>query len=179
MPASVLARTTSSSSCADRIARGQMIDVAIPGFGRLELSHLICDYNGTLASDGVLLSGIRERFSSLAGRLQIHVVTGDTFGTARSQLAGQDCELVVLPASDQAQAKKRFIDDLGGQRVVAVGNGRNDRLMLAAAALGIGVCGDEGIATEALHACTIVVRNIHDALDLLLSEKRLIASLRG
>jgi len=51
--------------------------------------------------------------------------------------------------------------------------------MLAAAALGIGVCGDEGISTEALQSCAIVVRNIHDALDLLLSEKRLIATLRG
>ncbi len=156
-----------------------MIDVAIPGFGRLELSHLICDYNGTLAADGVLLSGIRERFSRLAERLQIHVVTGDTFGTAHSQLEGLDCELVVLPASEQAEAKRRFIDGLGPNRAVAVGNGRNDRLMLAAAALGIGVCGDEGIAAEALRACVIVVRDIHDAFDLLLSEKRLIASLRS
>ena len=156
-----------------------MIEFTIPGFGRLELSHLVCDYNGTLAADGVLLSGIRERFSSLAKRLQIHVVTADTFGTARSQLADLGCALVVLPASEQAQAKKRFVDGLGPQRVVAVGNGRNDALMLAAAALGIGVCGDEGIATEALRSCAIVVRNIHDALDLLLSEKRLIASLRG
>ena len=35
------------------------------------------------------------------------------------------------------------------------------------------------IASEALRSCTIVVRHIHDALDLLLSEKRLIASLRS
>lgn len=156
-----------------------MIDVAIPGFGRLELSHLVCDYNGTLALDGVLLSGIRERVARLAERLQIHVVTADTFGTARLQLADLGCELAVLPAQEQAEAKKRFVEDLGPHRAVAVGNGRNDRLMLAAAALGIGVCGDEGIATEALHSCTIVVRNIRDALDLLLSERRLIASLRG
>jgi P-type E1-E2 ATPase len=155
-----------------------MIEVAIPGFGRLELSNLICDYNGTLATDGLLLSGIRERISRLAERVQIHVVTGDTFGTARSQLADLACDLVVLPALEQAQAKKRFVDGLGGDGVVAVGNGRNDALMLAAAALGIGVCGDEGIATEALQSCVIVVRNIHDALDLLLSKQRLIASLR-
>ena len=35
-----------------------MIDVAIPGFGRLALEHLVCDYNGTLARDGVLLDGV-------------------------------------------------------------------------------------------------------------------------
>jgi P-type E1-E2 ATPase len=156
-----------------------MIEVAIPGFGRIELSNLVCDYNGTLASDGLLLSGIRERIARLAERLQIHVISGDTFGTARSQLVDLACEIVILPASKQAQAKKRFVDALGRHGVVAVGNGRNDRSMLAAAALGIGVCGDEGIATEALQSCEIVVRNIHDAFDLLLSERRLIASLRG
>jgi soluble P-type ATPase len=156
-----------------------MIDVAIPGFGRIELSDLVCDYNGTLAADGVLLSGIRERVSRLSGRMRVHVVTGDTFGTARSQLADLGCALVILPESDQAEAKRVFVDGLGPQRVVAVGNGRNDRLMLASAALGIGVCGDEGIAGEALRSCTIVVRHIHDALDLLLSEKRLMATLRG
>ena len=29
-----------------------MIDLEIPGFGRLELVDLVCDYNGTLAQDG-------------------------------------------------------------------------------------------------------------------------------
>ena len=156
-----------------------MIDVAIPGFRRLELTDLVCDFNGTLASDGVLLSGIRDRVSRLAKRLQIHVISGDTFGTARPQLTDLACEIVILPALEQAQAKQHFVDGLGRNGVVAVGNGRNDALMLAAAALGIGVCGDEGIAAEALQSCAIVVRNIHDALDLLLSEKRLIATLRG
>jgi soluble P-type ATPase len=47
---------------------------------------------------------------------------------------------------------------------VAIGNGRNDRLMLAAAVLGIGVVGGEGLAGEALRASGIVVRHIVDAL---------------
>ncbi len=67
---------------------------------------------------------------------------------------------------------------LDAHHVVAVGNGRNDRLMLAAAALGIGVCGREGIASEAMQSSRIVVGNILDALDLMLSTTRLIASLR-
>jgi hypothetical protein len=48
-------------------ARGEaMIDVAIPGFGRLALEHLVCDYNGTLARDGVLLDGVAARLTALA-----------------------------------------------------------------------------------------------------------------
>ena len=30
-----------------------MIDIEIPGFGRLQLSHFVSDYNGTLAPDGL------------------------------------------------------------------------------------------------------------------------------
>jgi soluble P-type ATPase len=62
---------------------------------------------------------------------------------------------------------------------VAIGNGRNDRLMLAAAVLGIGVVGGEGLAGEALRASGIVVRHIVDALELLPEPRRLIATLRG
>ena len=66
----------------------------------------------------------------------------------------------------------------GAQRVVALANGRNDRLMLAEAALGIGIVGDEGLAAETLFASDIVVRHVADAFDLLLEPRRLIASLR-
>ncbi len=64
-------------------------------------------------------------------------------------------------------------------RVVAIGNGRNDRMMLDAAALGIAVCGAEGAAAETLEAADIVVGRIVDALDLLLHPKRLVATLRA
>jgi soluble P-type ATPase len=156
-----------------------MIDVAIPGFGRLELTDLVCDYNGTLAQDGVLPPDVRERLVRLSAQLRLHVVTADTFGTARAEIGDLDCHVVVLPAEDQAEAKRRHVEALGAQHVVAVGNGRNDRRMLAAAALGIGVCGGEGIASEALQACTIVVRDVRDALDLLGSPARLTATLRS
>jgi P-type E1-E2 ATPase len=156
-----------------------MIDVTIPGFGRLQLAHLVCDYNGTLAHDGVLPPEVRERVAALPARLRVHVVTGDTFGTARSSLGDLDCALVVLPAEQQGEAKLRYLEALDPARVVAIGNGRNDRLMLKAAALGIGVLGGEGSAGEALAACTVVVRDVRDALDLLVHPKRLTATLRG
>jgi soluble P-type ATPase len=62
--------------------------------------------------------------------------------------------------------------------VAAIGNGRNDQLMLAAAALGIAVVQEEGAAIESLSAADVVLPDIRSALDLLLFPKRLIATLR-
>jgi soluble P-type ATPase len=156
-----------------------MIDLVIPGFGRLELADLVCDYNGTLARDGALLPHVRERLLRLSAGLRLHVVTADTFGTVRAAIGDLDCRLAVLPDEDQAEGKRRYVESLGARHVVAIGNGRNDRRMLAAAALGIAVCGGEGLATEALQASAIVVRDVCDALDLLARPARLKATLRS
>lgn len=156
-----------------------MIDIAIPSFGRLTVSALVCDYNGTLARDGLLLDPVRMHLPRLAQKLHIHVVTGDTFGTVHQQLHGLPCEIGVMPAEEQAEAKAALVARLGPENVVAIGNGRNDRLMLAAAALGVGVIGDEGLATEALQASDVIARHIVDAFELLLEPRRLIATLRG
>jgi len=156
-----------------------MLDISIPGYGRLRLTDLVCDFNGTLAAAGELAPGVRERLPRLAGLLRIHVVTGDTFGTARAELAGSPCAIVVLAQEGQAEAKVRFARELGASQVVAVGNGRNDRLLLEAVALAIGVCGREGIAAEALQATDIVVPDPASALDLLLDTNRLVATLRS
>jgi soluble P-type ATPase len=59
-----------------------------------------------------------------------------------------------------------------------MGNGNNDELILKEAALGIAILGDEGISVTALKQADIMVKNISDALDLLLKPKRLMATLR-
>lgn len=156
-----------------------MIDVSIPGFGRLQLTTLVCDYNGTLARDGLLLDEVRTYLPRIAEKLRIHVVTGDTFGTVHKELQGIPCEVGVMPPEGQAEAKMELVTRLGAQTIVAVGNGRNDRLMLAAVALGIGVVGSEGMAGEVQQASDVVVRHIVDAFELLLEPRRLVATLRG
>jgi soluble P-type ATPase len=50
--------------------------------------------------------------------------------------------------------------------------------MLAAAALGIAVVGPEGAAGAAVRAADVVCASIVDALDLLLDERLLVATLR-
>jgi len=156
-----------------------MLDLAIPGFKQLSLEHLVLDFNGTLAMDGMLLAGVSDRLRSLAGRLRIQVVTADTFGHAREALAGLEVELTVLGPDRQAEAKRDLVGRLGPQRVAAVGNGRNDRLMLRVAALGIAVSGLEGTAVEALTAAHLFIPGIREALGLLDAPLRLTATLRG
>lgn len=156
-----------------------MIETSIAGFGTLRLAHVVCDYNGTLALDGRLLPGVRERFVRLCANVELHVITADTFGLAAAELAGLPASLVVLPPESQADAKLRFIEKLGATACVAIGNGRNDRKMLNAAGLGIALIQNEGAAVETITCAKIVATNIVDALDLLLNPKRLIATLRS
>jgi soluble P-type ATPase len=155
-----------------------MLDINIPGAQPLHLSHLILDYNGTLACDGSILPGVAERLKILAERLEIHIVTADTFGSVRTQVARLPVQLAVIPPEKQAQAKAAYIENLGSANSAAIGNGRNDALMLQQAALGIAVMQTEGAATAALLAADVVTPGIVDALDLLLHPDRLKATLR-
>jgi soluble P-type ATPase len=156
-----------------------MLRVRIPGYGSLSIAHLVLDYNGTLAVDGNLLPRVKERLRRLANEVRVHTVTADTFGRASSQLKGVACELVILGEHRQDHAKAAYVRRLGPSRTACVGNGRNDRLMLRAAALGIAVIQAEGAAAAALQEADLVVTDVRDALDLLLNPLRLVAGLRS
>ena len=156
-----------------------MISIDIPGFRTINLVHLVMDYNGTLAVDGMLLPGVAEVLKNLASQINIHVITADTFGMVKEQLKGLPVEITITPMEDQAGAKLRFISELGTDSVVAIGNGRNDRKMLEAATLGIAVIQTEGSAAETLTGADVVSPGILEALELLLNPKRLIATLRS
>ena len=156
-----------------------MIEVAIPGYGSLHLEYLVLDHNGTLAVDGLLQPGVKERLRQLAKDLTIYVVTADTFGKAASELKGVPCELTILPPGDQDIGKLQFVQRLGKERTVCMGNGRNDRLMLAEAALGVAVILEEGAAAETIASADVVCSGIVPALELLLHPLRLTATLRS
>jgi len=156
-----------------------MVSIDIPGFRTLRLAHLVLDYNGTLALDGRLLPGVKARLGRLAGSIDVHVVTADTFGKARSELRGVDCRLEILRGAGEDRAKAAYVRRLGAARVACIGNGRNDRLMLRLAALGIAVLQAEGAAAQTLAAADLAVPRAIDALDLFLHPRRLVASLRS
>jgi len=156
-----------------------VLSLTIPGGKTLELSHLVLDYNGTIACDGRLIDGVKGRLLVLAKSLTIHVVTADTFGSVREALTGIPCRLIIIPVEHKAEAKRAWVAELKAASCVCVGNGRNDRLMLNDAALGIAVVQAEGAAVEAVLAADILVSNVLDALDLLSHPLRLTATLRS
>ncbi|MEF2144708.1 MAG: ATPase P [Desulfovibrionaceae bacterium] len=155
-----------------------MLKMDIPGFGPLQLDKLVLDFNGTLAQDGALLPGVAGILRRLAPLLELYVVTADTHGTCAHILAGLPVQLAVLGPGAEDQAKLDHVRRLDPRTCAAVGNGRNDALMLAECALGVAVCQGECAAAQALAAADIVAPDILSALGLFIKPKRLEASLR-
>jgi soluble P-type ATPase len=157
--------------------RPRMLPLTIDGADgtALALTDLVLDFNGTLATDGVLREGVTARLHALAQHVAVTVLTADTFGTAEAALARAPVRVArVETGQDKADAVAR----LGPQRVAIIGNGRNDAAMARLAALSIAVVGTEGAAAELLREADVVVADILDALDLLLDPLRLRATLR-
>lgn len=155
-----------------------MIQVSIPGFGDLNLKNLILDYNGTIAVDGKLADGVAERLINLSRQLSIHIVTADTFGTVEKNIGDLPVKIAVLEKNNQDIAKLDYLNSLGPDMTACIGNGRNDRLMLDASALGMAVILKEGTYFKTLQSADLVFTDITDALDVLLNPLRLIADLR-
>ena len=155
-----------------------MIRVDIQGFGIIELHHFVTDFSGTLAVDGSLVPGIKEKLNELSNHLTVHVITSDTFGKAREELQGIKCRIQLIEGDHHTRQKETYVTSLGAEVVAALGNGNNDAAMLRAVRLGICVCLKEGCSVEALNASRVLVSSPTDAIDLLLNPKRLRATMR-
>lgn len=154
-----------------------MLTVNIPGRAPLELSHLVLDYNGTIALDGGIIDVIRPRLEALAKALSIWVITADTHGTAAETCKGLPLQVRAFPTTQVGDIKADWCKGLTGG-VVCVGNGFNDIQMSEVCDLSICVIGPEGCCGALLTHCDVVVTSIEDALDLLIRTDRLRATLR-
>lgn len=155
-----------------------MIELNIPGRGLIELDYLVCDVNGTLALDGQLFDGLIRPLTVLRDRLELHLLTADTFGKQAVIDRQLGLEAVRVQPCDEARQKAEYVHRLGAGRVVAIGQGANDALMLKEAGLGICVMSQEGVAVEALLAADLVLSDIFSAMDLLEKPLRIVATLR-
>ncbi|MDR1977918.1 MAG: HAD family hydrolase [Synergistaceae bacterium] len=157
-----------------------MIKFEMPDGSIIEIRNVVLDFNGTIATDGVPIPGVAERLLHLSQRgVNVHLITADTHGTVREQCKDLLIDIDVCEGADVKEQKRRLVRELGSQWTVAVGNGRNDVGMLQESGLSISVIEREGCFTKSLLASDIVVKSILDALDLLLREKRLKATLRS
>jgi P-type E1-E2 ATPase len=155
-----------------------MIELNIPGRGRLQLEHLVADVNGTLAVDGQLIPGVAASLLGISDRLDLHLVTADTHG---GQAAIDDRLGIVAQRVDpkrEVESKSEYVDGLGAETVVAIGQGANDAGMLRVAAIGVAVLSAEGLSTDTLSAADLLMPDFLSALELLERPMRLVASLR-
>jgi len=156
-----------------------MITIDIPGFKRLEIKHVVCDYNGTIAVDGKMIEGVCEIINDLSKDLDFHVITADTFGFVERELENVRCKLVKISAQNQAVGKLEYVLNLDKDKTICIGNGNNDKLMVREAVLGIALLQEEGACIETLLVSDIVCKNIIDAFGYFMEPKRLIATLRS
>lgn len=155
-----------------------MIELNIPGRGLIRLQHLVCDVNGTLATDGQLPEGVKQRLNSLRDRLTLHLLTADTHGNQSIIDQQLNIKSIRIQPGMESEQKAEYVKQLGAETVVAIGQGANDAGMLGAATLGICVLSPEGTAVEALLEADLVVSNIPDALEILEKPLRIVATLR-
>jgi soluble P-type ATPase len=150
------------------------VEVCIPGLAALHLEHLLLDVNGTLTNRGSMVAGVQARVAELRNRFEVHLLSADTFGTLDSITELLDVSGMRAASGEE---KLRELDRLGHDRCAVVGNGANDALVIAAAAVGV-VVGPEGVSGAALMAADVVCTSAAEALDLLLEPKALAATLR-
>jgi P-type E1-E2 ATPase len=155
-----------------------MIELKIPGRGTIQLEHIVSDVNGTLAVDGLLHDGLVRRLHFLQDRLCLHLLTADTHGKQKIIDGQLNLTAVRVQPGREAEQKAEFVNQLGAEKVVAIGQGANDATMLETAAIGIGILSIEGLAAEALQSADLIVPDIFAALDLLEKPLRMVASLR-
>jgi P-type E1-E2 ATPase len=155
-----------------------MIELNIPGRGLIRLQHLVCDVNGTLAVDGQLPEGVKLRLNSLRDRLTLHLLTADTHGKQSTIDQQLNVKAVRLQMGTESEQKAEYVQQLGADMVVAIGQGANDAGMLRAATLGICVLSVEGTAVKTLLEADLVVNTIQEALELLEKPLRIVATLR-
>ena len=155
-----------------------MIRIEIPGREALEISHVVLDYNGTIAVDGILAEGIDERIKKLRQQVEIHVLTADTYGTVRAQCAHLPVNVHTFPREGAGLCKLEIVEGLKGG-VVCFGNGFNDIPMFDKADLAVAVLLGEGMYAGLLSHADIFVKSITDGLDLLLKPDHIRADLRN
>lgn len=155
-----------------------MITIEIPGRKPLQIEHVVLDYNGTIAVDGLLLEGVGERIARLQKDVTVYVLTADTYGTVARQCAPLGVTVKTFPREGAAVCKEEIVRGLSGG-VACLGNGYNDIQMFDAADLSIAILEREGMCAALMAHADVLVSASVDGLDLLLKPDRLRATLRS
>lgn len=155
-----------------------MIAINIPGREAIDASNIVFDYNGTLAVNGRMNQNTIDVLIRLKEIADVYILTADTYGTVKSECINLGVKVKTFPKEGAAIFKREIVEKLPGKSI-CIGNGYNDIEMFKAAALSIGVIGEEGFSGKLLAYSDIVVNSIDDAFNLLFNTERIKATLRS
>ncbi|WP_456366335.1 HAD family hydrolase [Thermococcus sp.] len=149
------------------------MEVEVPNYGTVKFSAVLFDLNGTLGEAGRVSKEVKELLKRLCEKYTVVVLSSNTFGTLGEEMEGIPVRVEsVKDGIEKAKIAEAY------SPYAAVGNGNNDVAMLEAAELAFCVIGPEGAAVDALLVSDIAVRDVRDAMKMLLDERKLIATLR-
>ena len=155
-----------------------MKTIHVPGYGSLALENVVLDLNGTLTESGDFIPGVLDALNALGtAGFKIYVLSGDTRGRLRQTF--QNLPGIKAVVTKTARDKRKFVESIGPERTVCVGNGNIDVEMLQVARLAVCTIQAEGATTKAMLQAHILVTHIIHALEILLDPDKLIATLRS
>lgn len=156
-----------------------MLLYEIPGRDNIQINNVVFDYNGTIAVNGKLIEGVKERINKLAEDVKVYILTADTYGTVERECKDINCKVLTFPKDKAGQFKKNIVKDLNGKYTICVGNGYNDIPMFQESILSIGIIEGEGASGKLIAQSDIVVGSIIDALNIILNKNMIKATLRN
>ena len=156
-----------------------MVSIDIPGKGKMNIENLVLDFNGTIAYDGNIKNGIRDKIQRVHEMgINIYILSADTYHQAAEQCKDMPVTLEIFDVDNAALSKREIVNNIDSKLTMTIGNGNNDVEMFEESILSVAVIGDEGCAVKAIFAADIITNNIDDAIDLLLNPHRIKATLR-
>lgn len=154
------------------------LNIDIPSYRNFEIENVVFDYNGTIAVDGKLIEGVKEKLIEADKIVNVYIVTADTYGTVAKNFKNLNVKVKIITKENGSVDKLELVKELGADKTIAVGNGNIDELMLKESAIGICILGEEGLSTRAILASDIVLKDIHYFFPMLTNTKRVVADLR-
>lgn len=152
----------------------------IPNYGKIHIKNILFDVNGTIQFDGRIPTKVKKRIKSLKNYYNLFLISADTRGNLDQIALNLGVKSIKISPSEllEAETKNNELIKLGREETVAIGNGNNDSMMLKNAILGIAILGKEGLSSDTLMNSNLVFSNCIDAINFLMDEKKVIATLR-
>ena len=152
----------------------------IPNYGKIQIKNVLLDVNGTIQFNGKIQKKLIREIKKLKSFYSVFLISADTRGNLNEIALKSGIAPIKISQADlaEAEAKNNELMKLGQEETVAIGNGNNDSIMLKNAIIGIAILGQEGLAFETLQNSDLVFSNCIDAIQFLMDEKKIIATLR-